>query len=273
MLSLSEKLLLTEWATQRGIKVFWIEHDRIGRWLRWNPWLPNLKKLSKFATTICVSELSRKMYINLGWPPERVTAIPNGVDTRRLEIRDMGREFAQLKAQSLQLRIGTIARLSWEKGVDLLLEAVRDLPNISLTVVGTGRDERKIHNTIKRFNLEQRVTIQRATSNVAAFYRSLDLFILPSRDHDPCPLAPIEAMACGIPVIMTDACGTAGYLRNSIDALIVESNSVGALKEAIKKMMDTNLRISIAKQGQQTARRNFTLETMVDAYENLLKGT
>src|SRR3989338_4926158 len=80
MLSLTEKILLTPWALQQGIKVYWVEHDRIGHWLTWNPWLPILCKLSKNVTTFVVSEFSRKLYLNLGWPPEKTVAIPNGVN-------------------------------------------------------------------------------------------------------------------------------------------------------------------------------------------------
>src|SRR3989344_9112693 len=56
MLSFSEKLLLTKWAVAQGIKVFWIEHDSVGRWLTKNPWLPKLRKLSELVTTVVVSD-------------------------------------------------------------------------------------------------------------------------------------------------------------------------------------------------------------------------
>lgn len=209
-------------------------------------------------------------------------AIPNGVDSSRLKTSDFRhqQEFSDLKSKVSHLRIGCIARLAWEKGVDLLLEAVKDLPEVSLSIVGTGREEQRIRRIIdainqqlKTQNLKLRINLRPSVTDVSAFYHSIDLFVLPSRDHDPCPLAPIEAMACGIPVIMTDACGTAEHLKNGTDALVVRAHSAQTLKEAIKKMMNANFRTSIAQQGQRTARRNFTLENMVDAYENLLKGT
>ena len=286
MLSLTEKLLLTEWAVAQNIRVFWIEHDRIGRWLRWNPRLSKLRRLSKLATTVAVSDLSKRIYVNeLGWDPERIAVIPNGIDVERFRPRDGSSPLTMTRG----FHIGCIARLSEEKGVDLLIEAIKDLPNIHLTIVGTGRDERKIQNLI-RLHLQQRahstgsrsgpepsgpragqVTIQYAVDDVAAFYRSLDIFILPSRDHDPCPLAPIEAMACGVPVIMTNACGTAGYLEHGKDALIVPSNSIGALKEAIAQLQsDDDLRRRLAERGPRVVAERFSIGRMVDQYENLL---
>ena len=55
MLSLTEKLLLTEAAAKKGAKVVWIEHDPVGRWLTKNPWLKRLREQARFATTVTVS--------------------------------------------------------------------------------------------------------------------------------------------------------------------------------------------------------------------------
>src|SRR3989344_1603314 len=80
MLSLSEKILLTEAAVKRGTKVLWIEHDRIGPWLTKNPWLKKLRELSAKVITVGVSKLSRDLYLALGWDEGRTIAISNGID-------------------------------------------------------------------------------------------------------------------------------------------------------------------------------------------------
>ena len=146
MLSLSEKLLLTEWAHSKGIKVFWIEHDRIGRWLTKNPWLPRLRKLSRLATTITVSDLSRDLYLEMGWDPEKTISIPNGVDVKRFGVMQHGPEG------HATFHVGCIARLTHDKGVDLLIEAVKDLPNVTLTIVGQGKEERTLHQRAEEVN-------------------------------------------------------------------------------------------------------------------------
>ena len=78
MLSLTEKLLVTEMAASEH-RVYWIEHDRIGRWLRKNPWLPLLRRQHQHATMITVSELSRDLMIECGFDAKRIVPIPNGV--------------------------------------------------------------------------------------------------------------------------------------------------------------------------------------------------
>ena len=270
MLSLSEKLLLTTWAAQNKIPVFWIEHDSIGRWLRWNPWLPKLRRLSRLATTVAVSDMSKRMYLDLGWNPENTVVIPNGIDLRKFYKR-------QKILRSTTFHIGCVARLSPEKGVDILIKAVKNIPNIHLTIVGTGRDENCIRKLLEQSTLETHsndegqvyhlspttsVTILPSVPDIVSFYHSLDLFILPSRDHDPCPLAPIEAMACGIPTIMTDACGTAQYVENGKEAIVVPAGNTEVLHEAIKQ---TTLRTYEAASVQNT----FSFERMIDRYELL----
>ena len=277
MLSLSEKLLLTEWATSRGIRVVWIEHDRVGRWLRWNPWLAKLRALSRLATTVVVSELSKKIYLDLGWRPEHLIAIKNGIDVERLAAGCHGEPVPQgppgepSRGETTgMLHVGTVARLSPEKGVDLLIEAIATMPDVRLTIVGQGPQEEPLRRLIARRGFGERVQIFPTTDDIGAFYRSLDVFILPSREHDPCPLAPMEAMSLGVATILTDACGTADYVRNAIDAIIVPANSDEALRKALVTMEDPFVRERIAASGKARAAEAFSLQVMVDSYLKIM---
>lgn len=262
MLSLSEKLLLTPLLHKQGIKIIWIEHDRIGRWLTRNPWLPRLRKLSRYATTIVVSDLSKMMYERLGFA--NVVAIPNGIDTSRLTRRNPQPVTHNPKL----LRIGTIARLSKDKGVDVLIEAVKDLENVSLNIVGTGSEEATLLSAIS--NLPH-ITITAHIDDLAEFYTSLDLFVLSSRDHDPFGLVAGEAMMLGVPVIVTDTCGIAGYLTHEHDALIVPTGSLQELRKAIMHLQHhPEKRSLLATVGKATAEEKFSIEKMVERYEGIL---
>jgi glycosyltransferase involved in cell wall biosynthesis len=263
MLGLSEKLLLTPFAAKRGIKALWIEHDRIGSWLTKNPWLPLLLRNAKDATTVAVSELSKKEYVRLGWPQDRTVAIPNGIDEKRLGEGE--------RTERERLHIGCIARLSADKGVGLLLDAVKDLPGIDLSIVGKGPLEAKIWRQAQAINLRrERVSIEPSVASVGDFYRSIDALVLPSKDHDPFGMAPAEAMLCGTPVIVTDACGIAGYLRHGDDAILVKAGSAPALRMALTQIQNDSLRSCLSEQGQKTARRLFSIDRMVEHYLSLL---
>lgn len=273
MLSMTEKLLLTPFARERGIRVLWVEHDRVGRWLTKNPWLPMLRRASKGATIVTVSELSRSIYTDqLVFAPERVTAIGNGVDAQHL-----AGEGNYPRPERTALHVGTVARLSHDKGVDILINAIVDLPGVTLDIMPTGEqgsDEPAVRALAAQVNARgERIRfLSPSATGMGAFYQSLDIFVLPSRQHDPCPLAPMEALWMGTPVIMTDVCGTAGYLKQGEEALVVPAGSVPALKDALQKMQNQTFRQSLAHRGKCAARERFSLERMIDRYEKILNG-
>lgn len=270
MLSLSEKLLLTEWAVNNGIRVLWVEHDTVGRWLTKNPWLSQLRRLSASVTTVCVSELSKKRYLNLGWPKERTVAIPNGVP-----LPPPSQPVSDTE-QRVGLHLGCIARLSPEKGVDILLSAIRDIPDVTLTIVGQGPEEGYIRKLIDDDTVRHgtaRIQLLRRTYNVEEFYASINILVLPSSDHDPFGLTAAEAMMRGVPTIVTNLCGIAGYLHDREDALVVPAGSEKDLAEAISTLLDPSMREKVGQTGKVTAGREFSLVHMIDRYEELLKGS
>lgn len=264
MLSLSEKLLATEWAVSRGLRVFWIEHDHVGPWLGQNPWLPRLRRLSRQAVTVVVSDLSRDTYVRLGWRPEDIRVIPNGIDLRRFEKTEPNTD------RPAALRIGCVARLSEEKGVDLLVQAVLDLPGVSLDIIGVGWQEEFLRSIIDKAGAAKRIRLLPTTRDLGAFYASLDLCVLPSREHDPFGLVAAEAMGMGLATVVTDACGIALSLRDGVDALVVPANDAAALRAAIDRLRDPVFRRALGEAGAKTAKEKFSLETMVDQYEALL---
>ncbi len=260
MLSLTEKLLLTEWCHDRGIKVIWVEHDRVGRWLTKNPWLPMLKNMSVIATTVVVSSLSRDIYDSLGWKG-KVMTIPNGIDVEKFAP-------ASEKSAHYPLRIGCIARLTEDKGVDVLIEALRDSDH-GLTILGTGREEDALKKLAGNC-APNRITFLSSIEDLNALYRSIDVLVLPSREHDPFGLVIAEAMAAGVPTICTEMCGIAQYLEHGVDALIVKAGNVKELRGAIKQLEQPALWKKFADRGPILAQSLFSSSAMVKRYEALL---
>ena len=273
MLSLSEKLLLTPFALQKGLRAFWIEHDRLGPWLEKNPWLPQLLNLSRSVTTIAVSGLSRKLYVAMGWDPQTIVAIPNGIDETRLT--GGAGHFVPTRSSGL-MRVGTIARLTPDKGVDVLIQAIADMPEADCTIVGSGPEEGYLRRlitdlTARESSNEPRIRLHRTVDDLGALYRSLNVFVLPSRDHDPFGLVAAEAMLCQTATVVTDACGIASHIEADRDAIVVPANDPGALRQALIRLREKEYRTQMAQQGQKAAREKFSLQTMVDAYEKVLR--
>jgi glycosyltransferase involved in cell wall biosynthesis len=230
-----------------------------------NPWLPRLRLLSRLATTIVVSDLSRKLYLKMGWDPTRTLAISNGIDVGQFK----GASPKTYPLQPNTFRVGCIARLTHDKGVDLLIEAVRDLPNIHLTIVGTGREEENLRALLKKNLPTTNYQLLTTHPHPADFYHSLDTLVLPSRSHDPFGLVVAEAMAAGVPTIATDACGIVGYLTKA-ESIVVPAGSSSALRGALGEVQKKNIWENLAKRGPEVAKEKFSLSKMVDAYAALL---
>lgn len=268
MLSLSEKLLLTETAAEKGVRVLWIEHDRVGRWLSANPWLGELKRLSARATTVPVSALSGKIYESIGWNPADIRPIPNGIDPARL-----GKPLKRVPAEGDALRLGCIARLSPEKGVDVLIRAMKEVSEkVMLEIVGTGPQEAALRRLARELGLESRISFRGPEKDIRRAYDRFDALVLPSNDNDPFGLVAAEAMTLGLPAIVTDACGIADYLKHGTDALVVQAGSPAELSSAMTSLLDPSVFDLLAKNGPKTASEKFSVKRMVEEYELLLTG-
>lgn len=266
MLSLTEKLLLTDIAAKRGIKVIWIEHDPVGRWLTKNPWRKLLKKQSAYATTVTVSERSRVQYLEMDWPMKKTVAIPNGIADAWFK------EKKNTKEAGGTVHLGYVGRLAHEKGVDLLLRAIVDVPHTTLDIVGDGPEEAALKKRADRLGLGHRVRFHGRRDDLPDFYRQIDALVLPSRTIDPFGMVVAEAMAMGVPCLVTDACGIASCLQAARDVLVIERDNIRALVKGIEELHEAEKRVLLAKNGAKAARQQFAVSTMVDRYETLFTG-
>lgn len=264
MLSLTEKLVLTEDAAARGIRVLWIEHDRVGRWLYKNPWLQRLLTASRSAVVVTVSELSRKLYERIGFPADHLVAIPNGIDPARVG------DVSPPQPVPGRLRVGCVARLSPEKGVDVLIRAAAGVPEVSVDIVGAGYEKVALRRLGMELAVSERIAFLPPDSSIGDRFAEMDVLALPSRDHDPFGLVAAEAMMCGIPAVVTTACGIADELTDGEDALVVEADSAEALTGALRALLDPETRARIGEAGRRTAQAKFSVDMMVERYEALL---
>jgi glycosyltransferase involved in cell wall biosynthesis len=103
------------------------------------------------------------------------------------------------------IRVGTVSRLVPQKNIPLLLGALKELnskdsPEFNLTIVGSGPLKTELQSLSADLGIEKMVTWEGQLREVLTFYRSLDVFVLPS-DYEGFGLVLLEAMSQGIPVI------------------------------------------------------------------------
>lgn len=166
------------------IRFFYSSSDLIMRW-----------RTRKF---ICVSEYIKSVLIKGGVSAKKIVVIHNGVK--------LGLKTANSKRPTANGKfiIGSIGRLSHEKGYDILIEVAKDLPeNIEIHLCGEGSEREKLIALIRENKLKDKVKFINFMENLDGFYNNVDLYIQPSRSEG-FGLGVAEAMVRGIPVLVSD---------------------------------------------------------------------
>jgi glycosyltransferase involved in cell wall biosynthesis len=210
------------------------------------------------------------------WPPRSLRVIPNGVDLKTFSVAD-GRDAARRRLGIINLDsplVAYVGRLSAEKGIFALLRAFADYTRRGgaghLMFVGNpmnGEDE-----ALRRLGSEEGLRpnswrIQPATTRPEDVYRSADIVVMPSEWDEPFGLVPLEAMACGTLVIVSDR----GVLPSFVSVLgqeaIFRSGDVIALVGRLRYWLDdTARREAAAHLVAADVRQRFAFDRCGDAY-------
>lgn len=159
-----------------------------------------------------------------------------------------------------QWRLLYVGRLDERKGLETLVDALREMPETAtLEIIGRGDPDylRKLRSIVHERSLGDRVTFDVADrSELAAHYWRADVCVFPSEWDEPFGLVPIEAMACGTPVIATGTGGSGGFLVHGVNCLRYRPGDPRELAAAVARLADDeDLRARIAAGGSTTAAR------------------
>ncbi|HEV2289466.1 MAG TPA: glycosyltransferase family 4 protein [Candidatus Acidoferrales bacterium] len=188
---------------------------------------------------------------------------------RRLELRTAAREELHVKANEFALLL--IGNDWLNKGLSTLLDAMDRLKELPLHLLVVGTDDRTPYiKAIQEKSLMKRVDLGPPRKDVEFYYAAADVYTGPSKE-DALPLPPAEAMACGLPVIVTAKCGVSEIITNGQDGLIMQ-DAVNAedLAAKIRSLYeDTSLRQGLGEKAAETARR-FTWERSAREFDEVL---
>ena len=167
------------------------------------------------------------------------------------------------------------------KGLDVLLEAweqvYRDRPDkdLRLLLVGTGSDAEKLRDRIATMQLQGVIWVDEYVRDRTAIRRYLsaaDVYTLPSR-HEGFPVAPIEAMACGLPVVAANAPGVPDILEGgeASGGLVVPRGDAAALALALGRILDNkDWGRQLGELARKRAENCFSLEAIGTQLHNFL---
>lgn len=142
-----------------------------------------------------------------------------------------------------------------KKGLPCLLEAVRRLANPELRVLVVGNDTRAPYlASIQSAGMEDRVQFLPLRRDVEFYYAAADAYVGPSLE-DAFAMPPLEAMACGLPVIVSRQAGVSEVISHGMDGFVLEdSEDVGGLASLIHELhANDDLRQRLAENAANTA--------------------
>lgn len=242
------------------------DQPHLGRIRRWN------YAIGAAAERYCFSKPSTRRVIAVsqkvkkdvehyyGISPERIVVIPHGVDAETFHARNRDRHREVVRQQ---LRVGVdefvvvfVGRDYRLKGLPVLVEAVRRA-GVRITIIAVGVAPNAIPEEIRGTEgVVGRVLSVGLAADVVPYYAAADCYVLPTR-YDTFSLATLEAMASGLPVIVSRAAGITEHLRHGVDALVLEEpHDVSALAEYLLRLAsDHALAAQLRCAGRETAER------------------
>lgn len=208
----------------------------------------------------------------------RPRVVHNGLDVARLRERAADEAASARRALAgdggapLLLAAG---RLAFQKGFDLLLEAMATLhpplPDVRLALVGSGPERGSLEREIARRGLVARVALLGERSDVAGLMRAADLVVLPSR-REGLPYVALEALALERPLVASAVGGIPELVVDQETGWLAEPGSVASLAAALARALAAPRRSAeLARRGRERVERDFGAAAMAAANADLYR--
>ncbi len=223
---------------------------------------------------IAVSQIVKRRFVWL--KKDIVETIYNGIDIRKfspgMAQGDLRKKF---NIDSEDIVIGTIGRLSPEKGLEYLISAVRDVVNVypqtKVLIVGDGDENYRLSLQARANDLElsSHIILAGFYEDVPQILRCLDIFTLPSL-FEGFNRSLLEAMACGLPVVVTAVGGNVEIVQDGKNGLLVPPSNPAALALAITELLkDKEKARKMGLEGKLLVEENFSIDINVRKIEKL----
>lgn len=259
--SLKAHVIASAAAWMTGLPLVWHMRDclspgRVGRAMGW------LARASA-RRVIAISDAVVQSLASAGFSMSSVVRVYNGLELGHAVGRPVLRHELDLPDDAFV--VGTVGQLSRWKGLHVLLEAARALPNVRVVLTGACLFEGNEADYLRELQaqaagLDGRVTFLGAREDIPDVMASLDAFVHPVVEPEPFGRVLVEAMAAGRPVIASDAGAAREVLGDA--GVLVPPGDVAALTAALSALAaDPARRAALARAGQERAAREFTIQT------------
>ena len=238
----------------------------------WNKYLA--WTYDKAYSLIYPSKLAQSLLQKLSKQKQTSTVISNGINLNHFkpqEIHDFNKRF-KIPEESIKLLF--VGRLFPEKSIDTLIKAMevvlKKQPNTHLMIVGGGHLKNKLEKLVSELNINSQTTFLGLVSeeNKILAYNACDIFILPSLAELE-GMVVLEAMACGKPIIISDAEMSASrFFVDGNGFLFKTLDHIDLAEQILKLILDKDLRIKMGQVSLEKS-KNYDINKSVELLEEV----
>lgn len=236
-----------------------------------------LRLLSTLCSSIVAvgTESARFLREQVGIPAGKLSVIPGGIRTDQFVGSSRTAARRVLGLRDVDRVAVIVARLSAEKNHRLLLNAFREVSqrveNACLLIVGEGSERSAISTEISRLGLENCVRLLGLRRDIPRILAASDVFLL-SSNEEGLPIAVLEAMASGLPIVATDVGDLCTVIEQSITGRLVPAGDIDAFAQATIDILADSAKAQVM--GREARRRvtSFSVRNMAERYQGLYTG-
>ena len=208
----------------------------------------------------------------VGLAGTNVTSVPTGVDISKFVPGDRADARRRTGLPPDKLVIGIVATLRSWKGHRYLIDAFVRLnrQDAHLVIVGDGPQAAALREQASRTTDPSRISFAGNQADVVPWLQSLDIFVLPSYANEGVPQALLQAMACGLPVVSTDAGSIDEILRSGQNGFLAKKQDVESLVRCLADLdASPDLRRRMGQVGRTLVTEIHSLARMADTMEQV----
>lgn len=269
--SVITRLVCRKFRNTNGLKVFYTAHGfhfyNGAPIINWILFYPIEKYCSLFTDKLITINQEDYALATKKFRAKEIYYVPGvGVDTEKfrnihIDRRAKRNEIGVPEDAFLLLSVG---ELNKNKNHQIVIRALAQLhaPNVHYAIAGVGDQKERLLNLAKELGVSNQVHLLGYRTDVAELYKTADVFCFPSY-REGLPMAPIEAMSCGVPVVAADNRGTRSVITDGKNGYLCRADSARAFDHMVGILIrDARVYDAFAKQGSATA-ENYCIDSVL----------
>ena len=222
-----------------------------------------------------ISEFWKNRFLRLGYDSKKIKVHRMGIDCDKFKLSE--------KSVREEIEIISVSRLVEKKGLEYSIKTVTRLMekhnNLRYTIIGDGPLRKSLQGLIDQLGVADKIKMlgNKRQHEIVSFVSRADIFLSSSvtaadGDMEGIPVSIMEAMACGIPVVVTDHSGTSELVLNNESGFVVPEKDIDSLVEKTDFLIrDSRKRIEMGIRGRKVIEEGFDINVLNKRLTGLLK--